>query len=292
MAFKNCPVCNTKCGPRQGICSCGHSFFNKGEKTMGATIGSVVGENPENPLEFDTTSEEIQDDTINTPDIPCITDAGWSDYVLGHFTAEEMFNGSPTVDGLRRVAELLIGEIISIKTIVVQVPMSTNDNRATVTCNVTFTSNSYVREFGGSADVYWGNCDKPFHKYPVSTAETRAEGRALRKALRLRKVVAAEEMSEVAMTDAKSVDEVDKITDNQINFLDILCRNDARGLNINVQKLVQNEYPTVYNIRDLLHSESLAIQKLLSTYQQSKASIPSELIGYIADWKKEFGETK
>lgn len=281
MAVKICPACQAECGPRLKQCVCGHQFF-------GGEIESKTEISPD--LEFENTEVEAKPQVEEV--IPSMTDIGWSDYVLKQFAEIEMFNGSPTVDGLRRVAELLVGEIISINNTVVQVPMTTNENRATVTCTVTFMCNGYMKNFAGSADVYWGNCDKPFYKYPVSTAETRAEGRALRKALKLRKIVAAEEMSEVALSDVKSVDEVDKITDNQINFLDIMCRNDARGLNINVQKLVQEKYPKVYNIRDLLHSESLAIQKILSEYQQAKDKIPAGIIGYVADWKNEFGETK
>ena len=87
----------------------------------------------------------------------------------------------------------------------------------------------------GAADVYWGNCDKIYRNHPIAVAETRAEGRALRRGLKLRKVVAAEEI-------AKEVEDIDgntvsKITNNQINFIDVL----GKRLNINITSLLDSE---------------------------------------------------
>lgn len=235
----------------------------------------------------DLVFEEEKEDMENVNISP--SEEGWNDYVLSFFLADEKFKDSPTVDGLRRVAEKLVGEIIEQNTNVVQAPIG-EDKRATVVHTVVFLCpGDIVKRFSGAADVYWGNCDKPFYKYPVSTAETRAEGRALRRALKLRKIVAAEELSEAALQDdPKPVVAEDMITDNQINFLEILCRNDARGLNINIKKLVNKKFPSVYNIRGLRHSESLEIQKILSSYQQDKTTIPVDIVGYEIDWKSQF----
>lgn len=226
--------------------------------------------------------------------IPLPTSPEWNDYVLSQFLDEEKFNGSPTVDGLRRVAILLVGEILENRTEVLQVPTKDNDNRATVKCTIRFNrvdlnGVSLQTSFDGVADVCWQNCDKPFYKYPTSIAETRAEGRALKKALGLRKIVAAEELSNVAMQDNKEeADTIEKITDNQINFIEILCRNDARGLNIDVQKFVAKNYTGVYNIRELTHSQSLSLQKILSEFQQDKTTIPNDVLNYQSEWRKTF----
>jgi hypothetical protein len=251
---------------------------------MSEEVVNFVTEDIDDNVSF----EEIKEETIDV--VPAQTDAGWNDYVLSHFTDEEKFNGSPTVDGLRRITELLIGEIIGQQTVVVQAPVG-EDKRATVVHTITLRCGDTYKNFDGAADVYWGNCDKPFHKYPVSTAETRAEGRALRRALKLRKIVAAEELSEAALQDdpkpvTTNVEEM--ITQNQINFLEIMCKNDNRGLNINIKKLVNKMYPDVHNIRGLRHSESLAINKQLSTYQQAKDTIPGDIIGFDVDWKSTF----
>lgn len=232
---------------------------------------------------------ELIDEEVDTVNIPTCKDPEWSDYVLTLFADDEKFNGNPTVDGMRRVAESLIGEIVAIRTQVIQAPTPENDKRATVICSVTFLdSNDILKEYSGAADVCWINCDKPFYKYPVSTAETRAEGRALKRALKLKKISVAEELSNVALTDDIIEETNEKITQTQINFIEILCKNDSRGLNINIQKLVQKLYEKVYNINELKHSESLQIQEKLSEYQQDKTKIPSEIVGYDVMWKSTF----
>ena len=92
-----------------------------------------------------------------------------------------------------------------------------NEKRATVVHTLSYVMNDEEMEDGlrtrfvtGSADVYWGNCDKIYRNHPVAVAETRAEGRALRRALKLRKVVAAEELVEDA-EDNPDFDSVSKI---------------------------------------------------------------------------------
>ena len=250
---------------------------------MTEKIINMLNDNDEDEIVVDFEKEVEEGEREH---IPMITMPEWSDYVLGQFEEDEIFNGSPTVDGLRRVAEKLIGEIVSQKTTVVQAPDGP-DKRATVVHNITFLCDGdTVKEFSGAADVYWGNCDKPFYKYPISTAETRAEGRALRRALKLRKVVAAEELSQVALRDEPPPEvpiiREDKITDTQLNFIEIMCKR----LNLNVQKLVDKMYPGVYNIKELFHADSLALQKQLSVYQQDMSTIPQDIVGFEVDWKK------
>lgn len=236
---------------------------------------------------FDLTTElEFEPEQAETVGeiIPCPTDPGWSDYAISKLADDEKLNGYPTVEGLRRVAELLIGDIMAIRTNVVQAPNLENDKRATVVCTIIFDNG---KEFDGAADVFWGNCDKPFYKYPVAIAETRAEGRALRKALKLKKIVVAEEMSVVAEDENATSPDSQKvyITDTQINFIDLMCKR----LDINVQKSVNKDNPELHNIKELEHSKSLVLQKSLSTYQQAKDTIPTDIVGYDADWRQTFG---
>ena len=108
-------------------------------------------------------------------------------------------------------------------------------------------------------------------------------------------MVAAEELSDAALkedeppTYSKLVDTIldePKITDTQLNFIEIMCRNDSRGLNINIKKLVDKMYPGVYNIKELSHANSLTIQKMLSNYQQDKGLIPLDIVGFDSNWKK------
>ena len=214
------------------------------------------------------------------------TNPEWTQYVLSEMQPDEKVNNCPTTDGLRRVTERLIGRIISSKTDVLDVPRVENDRRATV--RVTLTIDCYeeimggLMEVDGTADVYWGNTDKPFRNYPVATAETRAEGRALRRALRLTKVLVAEENGSVVDHDYETdVRPEGAITETQERFIDVMCTR----LNVSVKKVVGHLFPGIDGVRNLKYSEFEKIQSQLTNYQRDSASIPDDIKGYDANWR-------
>jgi len=215
-----------------------------------------------------------------TSDTPDIYSPEWSDYVLGLMTNDEKIDGNPTVDGMRRVAQKLLGRIVHSASDIIQCPCPENKERATVKVSITFSDLGNTSTFSGCADSYWGNTDKEYRNHPVAVAETRAEGRALKRALRLRKVISAEENVNEADLEDLGMDSVGKITTPQIQYLEITCR-DKLGLNI--KKLVNKELPEVKNINDVSHAQALELFKLLSSYQST--GVPEELKGYDADWK-------
>ena len=119
-------------------------------------------------------------------DAPSITSPDWNDYVLGLFADNELFDGRPTCAGLRRVSELVLGQIVSSKPTQIFPPSSGDEvGRSTVVWEVVFGDGSV---FSDVADSWEGNTDDMFCVFNTATAATRAEGRALRKALRLRTV--------------------------------------------------------------------------------------------------------
>ena len=216
-----------------------------------------------------------------------INDIEWTDYVLGLLSDDEKIAGNPTTDGLRRVFEIAMDcTVVESSSSVVQTPEPSNGNRATLTHTLVYVINDpdidehfKVRTVNGSADVYWGNCDKVYRNHPVAVGETRAEGRALRRGLKLRKVVAAEEIAkEVEDLDGNNVN---KITDNQLNFIDVL----SNRLDINVKSLVSNLKIENENIFGLAHDEAVSIIRRLSELQQNVNDIPESLMGYDSNWR-------
>lgn len=216
-------------------------------------------------------------------------DVEWTDHVLGLLTDDEKINENPTTDGLRRIFEIALNcRLVASQTKVVQSPEPNNEKRATVVHSITYRLNSETPDTNnlnlvtvdGSADVYWGNCDKIFRNHPVAVAETRAEGRALRRALKLRKVVAAEEIAK-DIEDHPDENSVSKITNNQINFIDVI----AKRLNINVTKLLEKNGLVNDNIYSLLHEDAVTIIRLLSKYQQDMNQIPEDILSYSSEWK-------
>ena len=175
--------------------------------------------------------------------VPTFHDLEWTDHVLGLLSDDEKIAGNPTTDGLRRIFEVAMNcRVLVSSSKVAQSPDPNNEKRATVVHTIVYhlndsspeTSHLNTVSVDGAADVYWGNCDKVYRNHPVAVAETRAEGRALRRALKLRKVVAAEELSKDT-EDNLGGDSVSKISSNQINFIDVM----AKRLNINVSNIMK-----------------------------------------------------
>lgn len=122
--------------------------------------------------------------------VPAITDVAWDDYVMSKFDSSELIDGHPNVVGLRRVARLLVGKIVDSYPSNV-VPMG--ENRATVSYMISIVDHDGTRlTFGDCADVTEFNTDIPFCLHAAAVASTRAEARALRKALCLKKVSSEE----------------------------------------------------------------------------------------------------
>jgi hypothetical protein len=239
-----------------------------------------------------TTKKEQQslDEQLEEKLVPTIHDIEWTDYVLEQLTDDEKIMGNPTTDGLRRVFEKVMDcEIMEATTKVDQTPSRDNEMRATVTFSLTFKPNAATETrlglyntklVTGAADVYWGNCDKVFRNHPVAVAETRAEGRALRRALRLRKVVAAEEVAE-EIEDVIDGRTVDKITNNQINFIDVM----AKRLDINVKKMIEHELDiNTDNVYNISYDDAVKVASILASYQQ-KDEAPDNVIGFDSNWR-------
>lgn len=218
---------------------------------------------------------------------PSINDLEWNDYVLGLLSDDEKISGNPTTDGLRRIFEIALDCVVIDSTSqVVQSPDPNNEKRATVVHQLSYILNDSTlnpeikcRTVNGAADVYWGNCDKIYRNHPVAVAETRAEGRALRRGLKLRKVIAAEEAVNEIEDDPDGIS-VSKITNNQINFIDVL----SKRLNINVNSMLKlkNINESIYNVQ---HGDAVVLIRDLSKYQQNMSDIPENIIGYDSSWK-------
>jgi hypothetical protein len=231
----------------------------------------------------DTTLSPVAENKKPTPN-----DLEWTDYVLSLLSDDEKIAGNPTTDGLRRIFETVLDCVITESSSdVAQSPTRDNEHRATVVHTLTYVLNNHTdeasilnyRSVSGAADVYWGNCDKVYRNHPVAVAETRAEGRALRRGLKLRKVVAAEELAK-EIEDHPDHDTINRITNNQINFIDVL----AKRLNINVVKLLENLAINDKNIYNISYDNAAKVVTTLSSYQQNN-DVPQDMIEYDPNWK-------
>ena len=219
---------------------------------------------------------------------PSVNAVEWTEYVLGLLTDDEKIKGNPTTDGLRRIFEIALNcDLVESTSEIPQTPSPENEKRATVIHRLSYylkdesvLAESKYRSVSGAADVYWGNCDKAYRNYPVAVAETRAEGRALRRALKLRKVVAAEEVVD-EIEDQVDGNSVNKITSNQINFIDVL----AKRLNISALKLIESLALDPTNIYNISYDNAVVIIRKLSEFQQDASALSDNLVGYDETWK-------
>jgi len=194
----------------------------------------------------------------------------WTATVLSIITEDEKIKGNPKVDGLRRAAWNIF-EAISTHTTIVQSPNIDNGGRAVVVVDIKVrTFDKEVIECAGSADVFSNNCEYKFAQHATAVAETRAEGRALRKLMCLTKVLAAEE---VYGSDEMEQSAPPKAPTTMISSLNMMCSK----LGINPLKLANYHKIYVNSISDITRSDVLGLTDKLVSYSNDETSIPKEI---------------
>ena len=241
----------------------------------------------ESPMNTDTSVKNVILD-----DVPPITSPEWNDYVMALFEKNELIDGMPLSAGLRRVAELVLGPVRSSGPVQVFPPKDDHSHgRATVVWKVEFMNG---QSFSDVADCWEGNTDDTFCAFSVATAGTRAEARALRKALRLRSVAAEEvtkkDTAQVVRTisRAKTVEsptageyeDSARMTDPQGNFIDVK----SKQLDVDVAKFFKEVFKINVSGKVTKQQASNAIETL-NGYQRDTSAIPKSILGYNSDWR-------
>lgn len=222
-------------------------------------------------------------------DIPSMLSSEWHDYAMTLFHESEMVDGHPLVAGLRRVSEVVLGPIVfSGPTQVFPVQSENHHGRATVVFTVEFANGMRYAEV---ADSWEGNTDDMFCAFAVAIASTRAEARALRKALKIKGVAAEEltkkdtakivrEISSQKPSSDGDYNEQSRMSDAQYNFIDVKCKQ----LNINGMLLFKE-----FNVdsgKKVSKKVASDIIDRLNDYQRDKSSISASIQGYQEEWRK------
>ena len=218
----------------------------------------------------------------------------WHDYVMTKFTSGELIeiNGDkyPNCYGLRRVVELLIGKIIDSRPVnMIVSPDSTSNNpgRVTVVYEIVVRSHETGEtiRYGDIAEVFSINTDDLFMAYPGATAATRAEGRCLRKLLKVRCVAAEEltrnkdvgkavrDMIKTSPTNG-AYQEEDPISGAQTTLLTNKCKE----MNIDVLKFINIGEKTYAKLNDVSKKTAINMIKLLNDYQNNSKPIPVNIL--------------
>lgn len=215
--------------------------------------------------------------------IPVITDVDWSNYVMSLFDPKlELINGYPSCDGLRRVFEILIGTIISTEMDVIQAPK--NDCAcAIIKCGITYlpihsnytqyaVTGNQTKYISDVAEATLANTDRPFNLYLTATAATMAEGRCLRKALRLR-TLSNEEIAGVRSDSAEMTIQQEIATSEPagLNQKKVIINITSR-LNLDLNKIFDTILETKgKNIDSITSIEAQAIIRKLNAYDRGSA---------------------
>ena len=251
---------------------------------------------------FDAPEEETQEETATIQETigqsenrPSMFSDEWNEFVMAHFHQNELIDGNPICAGLRRVAEYLLGDIIeSGPEQVFPATDGSGPDRATVVFKVVFDwmNSGQQRVFKEVGDVWHGNTDDLFCAHPVATASTRAEGRALRKALKLR-CLAAEELAKkdivsivqesVKKTPTSGEYEADtSISSQQIQFIDNKCST----LDIDAFAFINMGNSSFSSVSEVTKDSAKKMIKVLNNYQNNSGDIPSSIRGYKVNWRE------
>lgn len=199
----------------------------------------------------------------------------WNDYILGLLDEAEVFDGYPKVNGLARLVDIL-GDVISSKathvlvshgetrsvTVNYEIQIEWKLNTPVGFGNLNFTPQ--IRTFGGVADAEHdpGNL---YMKHPAALAETKAYGRALKKALALT-TVTLEEMQTSAEGPVKTRDSA-QIT----GPLKSVIQAKSLGLNLNLNEVIKEWNKGEYiALEDLTVQDGRDLFTFINKYQQGK----------------------
>lgn len=263
----------------------------KGKEALQNAVDNLV----ETDDIFDLESASVVDDLVDRHPMDT-NNPGWTDYVLSLLRENEKVDGKPTCNGLRRLTELLIGEIISSEVTAVY-PPSTDDGpgRATVVYRVEVLDASEIakgysdlstmpiKSVSDVADCWHGNCPNVYAVHPTATASTRAEGRCLRKLLKIN-IITAEENdnphnpNEVveASIGRQYENEHEEITTAQIALIE--AKSDSLG--ISVSKLLSHLYGDKYiTLKQLSRVDAAKLVSTINSYQNQSEVIPDEIKG-------------
>ena len=239
-------------------------------------VESKIMVNGERPL-----AEKIDK---NQEGVPQMHDPEWTEYVMSHFVSDELRDGMPTCDGLRRVFRKIVGTILACDMNVIK-PPTMQDPSTTVQCRMQYKPHirgcTSGRIISDVFDVNPENTPWPYNKASVASAATKAEARVLRKALGLCRVYSSEEVQEgldaIQSVSENVSDENRPIADNAKTAIQSM----SQRLGIDVSKLFVNMEITDKVIDQLSYKESHQVIARLNEYLRGEENkglaIPEEI---------------
>lgn len=233
--------------------------------------------------------EDFEGDFKDKEPSPQIGDLEWSDYVLSQMDDSEKYEDKPTVAGLRRVCRKLFGYVLQSRCHVISNHFGKDhtgrlDACAVVKCSLSIrTHQGELIDVEGLAEVNPANTDDLFLGFPCATAESRAEGRAYKKAMMLKGLTAdetpnkdvAEGIRDLMGEGGKLQDSNERASDNQLYVIGKNCKEAG----IDVMKFINSsdKFGPYNDVSEVESKVAKLMLKKLNEYVNDKDSIPSEI---------------
>lgn len=243
--------------------------------------------------ESDGFDKSIVDEVENNVTPPNMLSYEWANYVVEHLLEdEELENGNPIRDGLLRVAENVVGPLVDRQ--IVNFNPAHKENFGTATVHVRLTlavTNEAHPAYGivktisedGIADVNSMNTPQPFSKHQSGSASTKAEAQALRKILKLRKAVTADEVTPDDMPfDVDVYLPETPASPEQITLIDIMCRR----TNMSVLDFINSGEIKYVAIQQVPSYKAQSMIKFLGDIQSEKRERPTKK-PYDPRWREQ-----
>lgn len=213
------------------------------------------------------------------------TDPNWTAFILAQLEEDEKQDGNPKVDGLRRLVEKYIGQIVATEIECKSVPSfgeRLDDNTSTVVAKVVVFNHLTKRPIVSMAvaDAPAASCQHPYNKFLSSIAETRAKARCYRELLRLKNVVSADEVQGVGM------DISQLITDQQKTFIDSLCKQLDISVKVAAYRGAKKELAGLSKYKK---DDGVQIIELLTDFKNSGKQRDKSTESYDHSWREYFG---
>jgi len=235
----------------------------------------------------DIVEEMVEDECSeeeNTPDYPSPTSPEYVNFILDQLADHELWQGSPTTDGLRRVTEDVYGQILVSNSDPISSP---TDRLGHATVKHSLVIDRYdgkgLIEISACVDVDGKDLPHPFNQHVVATACTRAEGKALRRALKIRVQTAEELVNNQADEDDDTAN--DPLNDQQKLAINQLCKRN----NIDAIKIIKSVASAAKKLSEVKNIDGRFIMNKIAEYQRNQSSIEESLLGYQEDWQEKFG---
>jgi len=130
------------------------------------------------------------------------------------------------------------------------------------------------------ADCNFVNTPEEYAKHASATASSRAESRVYRKALRLRKVISAEEANSAGNTDENWTTS-EPITTEQVTVFDVMCKKN----NISVFDYINCGDAKYACIEMISKATAQRMLQHLNRIQRQDAELPSGVGPYDENWQ-------